>query len=285
MCPCRRFIAVAAGLLTGAVYFPPLVHAGDCAVGTDYYRQAENQTSASDRLHYLQLADAECPNFRTAYWLGRTYFELGQAALAVPEYQRAFDLADEQRIQAMVLGRKAQALAATGQDLEAIGALESAREFLGTQPPPEWLLDLQRTLDEKMSSDVLSAAAIGEALDGRNFAVKPRITLWVSFDFDSDRLNRQGSMQVDEMGGALMQNSSVGSTIRIVGHTDRIGDERYNQGLSERRARAVVSTLEARYPQLYGRLIAEGRGEREPRYPGDDDRDHALNRRVEMLVE
>jgi outer membrane protein OmpA-like peptidoglycan-associated protein len=72
--------------------------------------------------------------------------------------------------------------------------------------------------------------------------------------------------------------------IVVVGHTDGIGDDAYNQGLSERRAVAVRDVLAAELGPEY-RIEAAGRGSTEPvtREGGADDAEARVrNRRVEI---
>lgn len=76
-------------------------------------------------------------------------------------------------------------------------------------------------------------------------------------------------------------------TLRVVGHTDAVGGERYNAALSLRRARAVAAVLRGRTPAGI-RVVAVGRGSAAPLAPettsaGDDDpAARARNRRVEL---
>lgn len=69
------------------------------------------------------------------------------------------------------------------------------------------------------------------------------------------------------------------TTAAIHGYTDNAGTTKSNQALSERRAHAVISYLES---QGIGdpRLITIGHGEKDPRYPKQND----LNRRVEITL-
>jgi outer membrane protein OmpA-like peptidoglycan-associated protein len=76
-------------------------------------------------------------------------------------------------------------------------------------------------------------------------------------------------------------------TVTIEGHTDAIGSDADNQGLSERRASAVRAALEAELGSGYT-YTAVGFGETEPVAPNvkpdgsDDPGGRALNRRVEI---
>ncbi|HEY9198781.1 MAG TPA: OmpA family protein, partial [Gammaproteobacteria bacterium] len=69
----------------------------------------------------------------------------------------------------------------------------------------------------------------------------------------------------------------------VVGHTDSVGSDAYNQRLSEQRAQAVVDYLAgAGVPRE--RLRVEGRGETEPRDTNATEAGRQLNRRVELYV-
>ena len=73
--------------------------------------------------------------------------------------------------------------------------------------------------------------------------------------------------------------ASGDSDLLIVGHTDAVGDDGYNQALSERRARATADYL-ASQGIARDRLRTSGRGEMEPIANADDQK----NRRVEVAI-
>jgi len=81
------------------------------------------------------------------------------------------------------------------------------------------------------------------------------------FDFDKAVLRDQTRTVLDQLATKL--KTAEYDRLEIVGHTDRIGTEVYNQYLSERRAWAV-----ARYLIQQGvpasKLVVEGRGMHEP---------------------
>ena len=56
----------------------------------------------------------------------------------------------------------------------------------------------------------------------------------------------------------------------------------FNQQLSENRAKSVIKTLVALYPELAGSLDYQGKGFSQLRYKGDQEKVHQLNRRVEV---
>ena len=111
-----------------------------------------------------------------------------------------------------------------------------------------------------------------------------KINLQVLFDFDSDRLADAGLQSVEQMARAIEQlNLNESAVVVLIGHTDSKGAAQYNQKLSERRARAVLAKL-AESASIRARIIAEGRGESEPRYPGNTRDVHRRNRRVELVI-
>jgi len=69
--------------------------------------------------------------------------------------------------------------------------------------------------------------------------------------------------------------------VKIVGHTDNVGDDDYNMKLSKDRA-ADVLKLFNRKGINFKRLEAIGKGETEPIESNDTDEGRALNRRIEV---
>ena len=71
--------------------------------------------------------------------------------------------------------------------------------------------------------------------------------------------------------------------VMIVGHTDRMGDDAFNDALALRRAEAVRAALIRRgvAPES---IVATGRGKREPLVPTADGVAEPRNRRVEIIV-
>jgi outer membrane protein OmpA-like peptidoglycan-associated protein len=103
----------------------------------------------------------------------------------------------------------------------------------------------------------------------------------IFFEFDS-ATPQQDAM---ETVAYVAENAPVcnWTSFTVVGHTDRSGNNAYNQGLSERRAEAIESLM-------VGRGIADAtistraEGEESPRVPTADGVRELQNRRVEILV-
>jgi outer membrane protein OmpA-like peptidoglycan-associated protein len=101
----------------------------------------------------------------------------------------------------------------------------------------------------------------------------------VLFGFDSSEVTSEGRTTLR---GLLPRLRSSPAT-QVVGHTDDRGSDAYNQGLSDRRARAVVEALVQEDPTLAGRLQPSGRGEREPIDTNATPDGRKRNRRVELV--
>ena len=81
------------------------------------------------------------------------------------------------------------------------------------------------------------------------------------FGFDSSAVNLPQA-KLEEIATAVKGEGSPKQVV-IVGYTDRLGSDEYNQKLSERRALAVKEYMVGRGIDA-DRLVAEGRGEAEP---------------------
>jgi OOP family OmpA-OmpF porin len=83
------------------------------------------------------------------------------------------------------------------------------------------------------------------------------------FDFDKATLRAEGKKILDdEVVGKMKKHPEI-ALVLVTGHTDQIGSDKYNQKLSERRAKAAVDYLTSQGIDAK-RLEAVGKGEKEP---------------------
>jgi outer membrane protein OmpA-like peptidoglycan-associated protein len=101
----------------------------------------------------------------------------------------------------------------------------------------------------------------------------------VLFDFDRSTLRPEASTILAPVLEMLRADPNL--DIDIEGHTDWVGTDAYNQGLSERRARAVVEWFVAN-GVARERITSVGRGESEPLATNQTREGRQLNRRVEI---
>lgn len=99
------------------------------------------------------------------------------------------------------------------------------------------------------------------------------------FAFDKSEITAAGEDALKALVEAINSGKRV-SRIRVVGHTCDIGSDRYNQGLSERRAASVRDWFAAHGVDA-AEMDVSGKGESEPRFPNVGD-SRAKNRRVDV---
>ncbi len=101
------------------------------------------------------------------------------------------------------------------------------------------------------------------------------------FDFDKATLKPEGRQMLDQV--ASQVDAVNLETLIATGHTDSIGTEKYNQGLSERRANTVKNYLVTKGIPA-DRIYAEGKGELSPVADNKTREGRAQNRRVEIEI-
>jgi outer membrane protein OmpA-like peptidoglycan-associated protein len=100
------------------------------------------------------------------------------------------------------------------------------------------------------------------------------------FDFNSDAVRGEASHNLNTLAESLEKYDN--SDLLIVGHTDDVGTEAYNQGLSERRATSAADYLRSR--GVRRSIRTAGRGENEPIASNETDEGRSKNRRVEVAI-
>ena len=115
-----------------------------------------------------------------------------------------------------------------------------------------------------------------EAKKGRRYALNG-----VNFEQSQTTMLKGSETKLREVLSFMTNNPRV--TIEVIGHTDRTGDERQNQRLSEFRARAVANWLfnNGISPD---RIQTSGKGSSEPVADNNTEEGKAQNRRIEIVV-
>lgn len=122
----------------------------------------------------------------------------------------------------------------------------------------------------------------GEKVDARGCAVDKRFVLrGVKFEFDSDRLTAAAKVILSDVAQTLAAYPQI--RLDVEGHTDSLGTDAYNLGLSERRANSVIRFLDTQGVAT-ARLKAVGYGESVPIDSNDTEAGRDNNRRVEFKV-
>lgn len=103
----------------------------------------------------------------------------------------------------------------------------------------------------------------------------------VLFAFNQSELTPTAKSQLDSIMGKLEDADVV--SIKVVGFTDSVGSDAYNQALSQRRASSVAEYLLSQ-GVAPNKLTSEGIGESQPVADNETDEGRAKNRRVELHI-
>jgi outer membrane protein OmpA-like peptidoglycan-associated protein len=104
----------------------------------------------------------------------------------------------------------------------------------------------------------------------------------VLFDFNSADLTPAARENLDKLAAALKSTDLSSYCFRIEGHTDSIGGDAYNQGLSEKRARSTARYLAGQLRVEPSRLLPVGYGKTQPIADNMTDEGRQKNRRVQI---
>ncbi len=124
-----------------------------------------------------------------------------------------------------------------------------------------------------------SGVDVTETPDGK--AILVNLPDGVTFAVDSTTISPSFQTTLDQIATSL--KTYPDSLIDVYGHTDSTGSDTYNQGLSERRARAVADYLGMRGVSS-ARIRSQGFGEQYPVASNETAEGRALNRRVEIKI-
>ncbi|WP_196940084.1 OmpA family protein [Sphingobacterium pedocola] len=106
-------------------------------------------------------------------------------------------------------------------------------------------------------------------------------TTGILFDTGSATIKPESAGVLKAIAAVLAQHPDI--RVRIVGHTDAVGNDNVNIDLSGRRAVAVSEALQAEYQIDGGRLETDGKGETDPVADNQTAMGRTQNRRVEFI--
>jgi OOP family OmpA-OmpF porin len=115
-------------------------------------------------------------------------------------------------------------------------------------------------------------------------AVKVTFKAETLFDFDKAVVRAEGKKELDDKVVATMKAHPEVELLLVTGHADRIGTEKYNQKLSERRAAAVKDYL-ASQGVAADRVKTVGKGESTPNPDADTVNKCKGTKKTKKLIE
>ncbi|MGB0428500.1 MAG: OmpA family protein, partial [Flavobacteriales bacterium] len=101
------------------------------------------------------------------------------------------------------------------------------------------------------------------------------------FAFDSDELLPSSQPELEALIDLLETNPNL--QIKLIGHTDDLGEADYNLNLSTKRAQAIKNAL-LNFGVNPERILTEGKGETAPLVENKSDENRAKNRRTELKI-
>jgi outer membrane protein OmpA-like peptidoglycan-associated protein len=112
---------------------------------------------------------------------------------------------------------------------------------------------------------------------------KATVRLKVMFDTDKAVVKERYHKDIQSIAVFLKLNPDL--KITIEGHTDNVGNDEYNQKLSENRANAIRQYLIDKFGIEGSRLTAVGYGESKPIASNDTETGRQINRRVQAVFD
>ena len=167
------------------------------------------------------------------------------------------------------------------------GATGSPGALSVTHPGGESRLDSPNTAASFNAAGALQTGPIADADVRKHFGAaldaQPRrpTSFVVYFLTDSDELTQESSASLARMLDVVA--SYPAPEVAVIGHTDTMGSEEYNDRLSLQRAERLRARLIER-GIAPASITASGRGKREPLVPTADQVAEPRNRRVEIVV-
>lgn len=205
---------------------------------------------------------------------GRLVTMTALAALALAGCADMQPMTQQQRQTAIGAGVGALAGAAIGGNARstAIGA------GVGALGGYVWSRQMEARRQSMEQATAGSGVAVSQTADNQL-----KLEIPADISFASGRADIQPRLRpiLDQFASDLHRQTNT--DVRVIGHTDSVGSDDYNQTLSVQRAQSVKDYLSARGVNP-AQIMVAGRGEREPIADNSSEAGRARNRRVEIFL-
>jgi len=156
---------------------------------------------------------------------------------------------------------------------------EKALEISGTLPDYEGnTFSFAGSEDEEVNLQ-LELKPIDKIIVGDRVVLNP-----ILFDFDKSNITSQGAFELDKL--VAVMNKYPDIVILAESHTDTRGTDKYNEKLSDRRAKSTVQYVISKGIDA-SRITGVGKGERELKVDCGfkcTEEEHQMNRRSEFII-
>lgn len=137
-------------------------------------------------------------------------------------------------------------------------------------------------MKKEADSETKTIAAKEKRADLREF-LPSKTEPMIYFDFDKSNIKKEFHAILDEVGGVL-KDKLPDVKIIVAGHTDNMGEEKYNDKLSLSRADAVKTYLQELHGVSPERIIIKGYGLSNPIDTNETEEGRAKNRRAHIQI-
>jgi outer membrane protein OmpA-like peptidoglycan-associated protein len=138
----------------------------------------------------------------------------------------------------------------------------------------------KRDLVKNLAKEIQAGQAKIEKMP--NDMVRITMTSQTAFDTNSTDIKPGFYTTLDKLADVVVTYGKT--TLTVVGHTDNVGSDKYNQDLSLRRAHSVARYFESKRVDPV-RMAISGKGETQPVASNNSEAGRQQNRRVEIYVE
>ena len=256
-----------------------------------HFRTAVDASNSADMAHYTNLRlGINLGNFNKVteplYWLNP--LDAGMNDIAELKQRPVLDLTDTDGDGVIdMLDQEVNSPSGAPVDTRGI-VLDSdgdgIADYKDKEPysPPGYVVNMDGVADVKccITMDDVNKA-IDMKMAGRSECGKWFLPM-IHFDLDKDKVKPEFYGHLHHVANVLKMCPEV--CVAVVGHTDVRSSNNYNQGLSYRRAENVVNYLVTTYGLDRNRFKLMYGGEETPLAPGNKDKEHYVNRRVEFRV-
>jgi outer membrane protein OmpA-like peptidoglycan-associated protein len=132
----------------------------------------------------------------------------------------------------------------------------------------------------KNKQDSLSSLVRAGTIKHEPYVIE-KTTLHFNFEFNSANLDEKSQQYLNDLSKALLDNPQL--KIKLVGHTDNIGSDKFNLRLSIYRAEVIKEFISKKGVEI-SRILIDGKGMREPLNANKNEQERASNRRVELTI-
>lgn len=277
----------------------------NCAIADQYTQLAQRAQEESRQQEALQLLEqsvAVCEQYQTYLSLGNVasaFANSKQSGRAAEAYVRAYELADSSADEAWAISRYAELLHNTNNSQQALKYIYIARNADPTNAEILALADKISIAAETISENEivrgfgklsLKPLHLKADLDGNAGGAgaarvdRSSVNIPLNFEFNTVQLTAESQDNLQVVAATLADKFSTDSFL-FVGHADTRGSQQHNQSLSVARANEVRRQVVALRQQLATKISIAGKGESEPLSQGNEESDHRVNRRLEIIIQ